>query len=191
MAETRSNMMELGASAPGFELPDTSGRPVKLDDFADYRALLVIFMCNHCPYVRHLSAGLAQFARDYQPRGLGVVAINANDPERFPQDGPEATSREIARAGYTFPYLFDESQAVAHAFGAACTPDFFLYDDGRRLVYRGQFDASRPGNQVPVTGEDLRTAVEALLAGEPVAAEQTPSVGCNIKWIPGNEPVMA
>ncbi len=188
MAETPSRMIELGAPAPDFRLPDTSGQPVALDDFASSAALLVIFMCNHCPYVRHISAGLAQFARDYQPRGLSVVAINSNDPQRYPQDGPEPTMAEIARAGYSFPYLFDATQRVAHAFGAACTPDFFLYDAQRKLVYRGQFDASRPGNKVAVTGADLRAAADAVLAGKPVAPEQTPSVGCNIKWMPGNEP---
>ena len=188
MAETPSNMTELGAPAPAFRLPDTTGTTVTLDHFADSAALLVVFMCNHCPYVKHISGGLAAFARDYAPRGLSVVAINSNDPERYPQDGPEPTAREIDRAGYIFPYLFDATQSVAHAYGAACTPDFFLYDGERRLAYRGQFDASRPGNNVPVTGNDLRAAADALLAGEPVATEQKPSVGCNIKWKPGNEP---
>ena len=148
-------------------------------------------MCNHCPYVKHISAGLADFARDYASRGLQTVAINSNDPDRYPQDGPEPTAREVQRAGYIFPYLFDATQEVAHAYGAACTPDFFLYDAERRLVYRGQFDASRPGIGQPVTGADLRAAADALLAGQPVAADQTPSVGCNIKWKPGNEPAAA
>jgi peroxiredoxin len=188
MAETPSNMIELGAPAADFQLPDSNGRIVRLADFAASDALLVMFICNHCPYVKHISAGLAQFARDYQPRGLAVVAINANDPERYPQDGPGPTREEIARAGYTFPYLFDADQAVAHAYGAACTPDFFLYDRDRKLAYRGQFDGSRPGNALPVTGADLRAAADAVLAGEPVPEPQIASVGCNIKWSPGNEP---
>lgn len=188
MAQTASQIIALGAPAPDFRLPDTAGAPLSLAHFEDSAALLVVFMCNHCPYVKHISGGLAAFARDYAPRGLSVVAINANDPERYPQDGPEPTAREIERAGYIFPYLFDETQSVAHAYGAACTPDFYLLDGERRLAYHGQFDASRPGNSVPVTGNDLRAAADALLAGEPVPAEQEPSVGCSIKWKPGNEP---
>jgi peroxiredoxin len=188
MAETPSKMIELGAPAADFQLPDTTGSIVRLTDFAASDALLVMFICNHCPYVKHISAGLAQFAQDYQPRGTAVVAINANDPERYPQDGPAPTRQEIARAGYTFPYLFDADQSVAQAYGAACTPDFFLYDRDRKLAYRGQFDASRPGNLQPVTGADLRAAADAVLAGEPVPEPQIASVGCNIKWSPGNEP---
>lgn len=181
-------MIELGAAAPDFQLPDTAGKIISLAELAESPALLVMFLCNHCPYVKHISAGLAEFARDYQPRGLAILAINSNDPERYPQDGPAATAREIQRAGYTFPYLFDTTQRVALAYGAACTPDFFLYDRHRRLVYRGQFDASRPGNTLAVTGADLRAAADAVLTGAPVPGEQIPSVGCNIKWAPGNEP---
>jgi len=188
MAETPSSMIELGAAAPEFQLPDTTGKIVRLADFADSPALLVMFICNHCPYVKHIAAGLAEFARDYETRGLSLVAINSNDPERYPQDGPGPTREEIQRAGYTFPYLFDGDQSVAHACGAACTPDFFLYDAERRLAYRGQFDASRPGSQLVITGADMRAAADAVLAGQPAPQPQIPSVGCNIKWSPGNEP---
>lgn len=181
-------MPALRTLAPDFRLPDTNGKLVGLTDFADASALLVMFICNHCPYVKHIRAGIAKLARDYQKRDLAVVAINANDAASYPEDSP-AKMREEARAnGYTFPYLYDESQAVAKAYGAACTPDFFLFDRSRRLVYRGQFDDSRPGNGVPVTGNDLRAALDAVLAGLPVSTKQKPSVGCNIKWKPGNEP---
>ena len=192
MARTPSTMVELGTPAPDFRLPDmrreAGGRPVALEDFRDAPALLVMFICNHCPYVKHIQKELAAFARDYQPRGLAVVAINANDAERYPDDAPERMAEEAEAAGYTFPYLFDETQEVAKAYRAACTPDFFLYDRQRRLVYRGQFDDSRPRNDLPVTGKDLREAVEAVLAGRPVPEDQKPSLGCNIKWKPGNEP---
>jgi len=188
MAETPSTMAPLGALAPDFRLPDTNGRLVSLSDFAKAPAMLVVFMCNHCPFVKHIRTGLAQFARDYQPRGLAMVGINANDVASYPEDSPAKMAEEVKAAGYTFPYLYDEAQTVAKAYRAACTPDFFLYDRDRRLVYRGQFDDSRPSNGRPVTGSDLRAAVDAVLAGRPVPAEQRASIGCNIKWKPGAAP---
>ena len=175
-------MLPLGTAAPDFRLPDPAGEQHALSDFAEDPALLVAFICNHCPYVQHIRAELARFGREYQAKGLGVVAISSNDVATHPQDGPREMAAEAASVGYTFPYLYDESQDVARAYQAACTPDFFLFDGDRELVYRGQFDGSRPGNDVPVTGEDLRAACDALLAGEPVPADQTPSMGCNIKW---------
>jgi peroxiredoxin len=181
-------MLDLGTPAPAFRLPDPAGQVHGLEDFAASPALLVAFICNHCPYVKHIRTALAAFARDYQPRGLAVVAINANDVTSHPDDSPGKMAEEIRAAGYTFPYLYDESQSVARAYRAACTPDFFLFDRDRRLVYRGQFDDSRPGNDAPVTGGDLRAAVDLLLAGRPIPPEQKPSIGCNIKWRPGNEP---
>ena len=189
MVLTPSTMVELGTPAPDFHLPDPSGREWALSDVAGEGGLLVAFICNHCPFVIHLRHGLAEFARDYQARGLGVVGINANDVATHPADSPERMAEEVERVGYTFPYLFDESQEVAKAYGAACTPDFFLYDGDRGLVYRGQFDGSRPHSGVPVTGEDLRAAADALLEGRAPPAAQTASIGCNIKWKPGNEPV--
>jgi peroxiredoxin len=188
MSRTLSTMLELGTPAPDFSLPDTEGKSVSLANFAAADALLVVFMCNHCPYVKHLRDALAAFAREYQPRGLAVVGISANDVGTHPQDGPAEMAAEASAAGYSFPYLYDESQETAKAYRAACTPDFFLFDKDRRLVYRGQFDDSRPGNTVPVTGDDMRAAVDAVLAGAAVATEQKPSMGCNIKWRPGNEP---
>lgn len=188
MARTPSTMPELGLPAPDFSLPDPSGRIYSLQDFTDAKALLVVFMCNHCPFVIHLREALSAFAREYQAKGLAVVGINANDITNRPDDSPAMMAEEINRAGYTFPYLFDETQQTAMAYQAACTPDFFLYDGDRKLVYRGQFDGSRPGNDVPVTGADLRAAAEAVLAGEAIAEQQSPSLGCNIKWRPGNEP---
>jgi peroxiredoxin len=182
MAETPSTMLPLGTPAPDFRLPDTTGTLVALGDFKAAPALLVVFMCNHCPFVMHIRAGLAQFARDYQPRGLAMVGINANDVAGYPEDSPAKMAEEVRRAGYVFPYLYDETQAVAKAYHAACTPDFFLYDRDRRLVYRGQFDDSRPSNGRPVTGADLRAAVDAVLQGTAVSADQRPSIGCNIKW---------
>jgi peroxiredoxin len=187
-----SRMIALGAPAPEFALPDVvSGRIVRLADFASAQALLVAFICNHCPYVKHIAAGFLAFAREYQPKGLAIVAISANDPAAYPEDAPEAMAREAQRAGYPFPYLFDETQAVARAYGAVCTPDFFLFDRARKLAYRGRFDASRPNSGVPVTGADLRAAADAVLAGRPASAEQHPSVGCSIKWKPGNAPEYA
>jgi peroxiredoxin len=192
MALKESRMVALGSPAPDFALPDVvTGRTVRLADFASAPALLVAFICNHCPYVKHVRAGFVAFAREYQPKGLAVVAISANDPAAYPEDAPEAMAREAKNAGFTFPYLYDETQVVARAYEAICTPDFFLFDRDRRLVYRGRFDASRPGSNVPVTGADLRAAVDALLAGRPVPAEQHPSMGCSIKWKPGNEPAYA
>ena len=188
MALTPSTMLPLGTAAPDFNLPDTQGHDTALADFKTAPALLVAFNCNHCPYVKHLRAGLAQLARDYQPRGAAIVAISANDVANYPEDGPAKMKAEARSAGYIFPYLYDETQAVAKAYRAACTPDFFLFDAARKLVYRGQFDNSRPGNGVPVTGQDLRAALDAVLAGKPVPADQKPSIGCNIKWKPGHAP---
>ena len=188
MALTSSTMLALGTPAPDFNLPDTNGKMVSLADFNDKQALLVIFMCNHCPYVKHIRAVLAQFAREYIPRRVGIVGINSNDATNYPEDSPARMAQEVKSAGYLFPYLYDESQAVAKAYRAACTPDFYLFDKSRRLVYRGQFDDSRPGNGIPVTGKDIRAALDAVLAGRPVTGRQTPSIGCNIKWRPGNEP---
>lgn len=188
MVLTPSTMVALGAHAPDFRLPDPSGREWTLSDVEGRSGLLVAFICNHCPFVKHLRRELAEFGREYRARGLGVVAINSNDVTTHPADSPERMAEEIDEVGYTFPYLFDESQTVARAYGASCTPDFFLYDGGRRLAYRGQFDSSRPGSGAPVTGEDLRAAADAVLDGRAPPADQHASVGCNIKWKPGNEP---
>lgn len=184
-----STMMPLGTQAPDFSLTDVvSGRTVTLQDFDDRDALLVMFICRHCPYVAHVRPALAALAREHIDSGLGIVAISANDPDAYPEDAPRGLAAEAVEAGYTFPYLFDETQEVAKEYTAACTPDFFLFDRRRRLVYRGQFDSSRPRNGVPVTGEDLRAAIEAVLEERPVSEDQRPSVGCGIKWRPGNEP---
>ncbi len=188
MARTPSTMLPLGTPAPDFTLPDPRGGSVSLADVRTGEGVLVVFLCNHCPFVKHIREGLAAFARDYRKRGLEVVAISSNDVEAYPEDGPEAMRREAEEAGYDFPYLFDETQEVAKAYRAACTPDFFLFDGIGALVYRGQFDGSRPGNDIPVSGNDLRKAADALLAGEAISKEQVPSVGCNIKWKPGNAP---
>jgi peroxiredoxin len=188
MAATPSTMLPLGTEAPAFRLPNVDGRMVSLADAAGAPAVLVAFLCNHCPYVRHIRHELARFGRESQAEGLAVFAISSNDVAQYPDDGPAKMREEAASVGYTFPYLFDETQEVARAYRAACTPDFFLFDGARRLVYRGQFDGSRPGSDVPVTGADLRAAVEAVLAGRPVSADQKPSLGCNIKWKPGNAP---
>jgi peroxiredoxin len=181
-------MLELGTEAPGFSLPDTDGRKVSLQDFRDAKGLLVMFICNHCPYVKHVQGELARVGRDYMPRGVAMVAISSNDATNYPDDAPDKMKEEKARVGYPFPYLYDETQAVAKAYRAACTPDLFLFDRARRLAYRGQLDGSRPKNTVPATGKDLRAALDAVLAGRAVPAEQVPSVGCNIKWKPGNAP---
>ena len=181
-------MLPLGTAAPDFELPATDGKTVALADFGGKPALLVVFMCNHCPYVKHIRAGLAQIARDYLPRNVAVAGINSNDVANYPDDSPAKMAAEVKAAGYLFPYLYDESQSVAKAYHAACTPDFFLFDRGRRLVYRGQFDASRPGNGMPVTGKDVRAALDAVLAGKTTSKFQAPSIGCNIKWKSGGEP---
>ncbi len=188
MALTPSTMLELGSPLPPFRLPDPSGKVVASDEFKDSPALLVAFICNHCPYVKHLRVELAQFAKDYQGSGLSMVAINSNDVSNYPDDSPAKMAEEVEQVGYVFPYLYDESQEVAKAYRAACTPEFYLFDADRRLVYRGQFDDSRPESGRPVTGADLRAAVDALLAGRPVPPDQTPGIGCNIKWKPGNEP---
>ncbi len=182
MSLTPSAMIELGTALPAFRLTDLDGKVVSSGDFAGSSGLLVAFICPHCPYVRPIRAGFATAAAEFQRRGLAVVGINSNDVATVPEDGPDGMRQEVREAGYTFPYLFDETQEVAKAFGAACTPDLFLFDGQQRLVYRGQFDASRPKNGVPVTGADLRLAVDALLAGRALPATQQPSIGCNIKW---------
>ena len=188
MVAVNSTMLPLGTRAPEFHLPDTNRKTVSLADLKNAPALLVVFMCNHCPFVKHIRAGLAQLGRDYQPRGLAMVGISSNDVANYPQDSPSKMAEEARAAGYVFPYLYDETQEVAKAYRAACTPDFYLFDKDQRLVYRGQFDDSRPGNGMPVTGKDLRSAIDVVLAGKPVSANQKPSIGCNIKWKPGNEP---
>ncbi|HWD19717.1 MAG TPA: thioredoxin family protein [Verrucomicrobiae bacterium] len=188
MALTPSTMLPLGTPAPDFSLPDTQGKKTALADFKSAPALLVAFICNHCPYVKHIRSGLAALGRDYQPQGVAIVAISANDVANYPEDSPAKMAEEAREAGYTFPYLYDETQAVAQAYRAACTPDFFLFDADQKLVYRGQFDDSRPGNGQPVSGRDLRAALDAVLARRPVSANQKPSMGCNIKWKSGNAP---
>ena len=188
MVRTPSTMLPLGTQAPNFRLMNVDGRELGLDDFADAPALLVIFMCNHCPFVIHVSEELARLTREYMGRGVAVVGVNSNDVAKHPADSPEQMVAEVENRGYEFPYLYDETQEVAHAYRAACTPDFFLFDGERRLVYRGQMDDSRPDSGIPVTGKDLRRALDAVLAGEDVPADQKPSLGCNIKWKSGNEP---
>ncbi|WP_006786596.1 thioredoxin family protein [Thiorhodospira sibirica] len=189
MARTPSTMLALGTQAPPFSLPDVvTGNTISLDDFAQAKGYLVAFICNHCPFVQMLRHELARFGREYIPQGLAMIAINANDADNFPEDSPEKMQDDARRFAYPFPYLYDQSQATAKAYQAACTPDFFLFDGERRLVYRGQFDGARPGNDVMVTGADMRQAVDALLSGQAITAEQKPSLGCNIKWKPGNEP---
>lgn len=188
MVKTASTMLALGSAFPKFALPNVDGRIVTSEDFPDAPGLLVIFMCNHCPFVIHLREELARFAREYSGKGLAIVGISSNDTAAYPQDGPEAMKTEHKSAGYVFPYLYDETQEIAKAFQAACTPDFFLFDKSRKLVYRGQFDETRPkANQTP-TGRDLRGACDALLAGKPIVEPQMPSIGCNIKWKAGSEP---
>jgi len=182
-------MLDLGTPAPDFSLEDVvSGRTITLDTFSDDKALLVMFICRHCPFVKHVERELARLGIDYAGRGLGIVAISANDAAKYPDDAPPELAAMAEALGFTFPFCFDETQAVAKSYTAACTPDFFLFDEDRTLVYRGQLDDSRPESGIPVTGRDLRAAVDAALAGRPVAAEQRPSIGCNIKWKPGNEP---
>lgn len=183
MALTPSNMLPLGTPAPDFSLPDTvSGRLLSWADVAGTRGTVVMFLCNHCPYVKLIEADLPKLAADFQERGIGFVAISSNDAEAYPQDGPEAMAENATRLGYPFPYLYDQSQEVAKAYQAACTPDFYLFDAAALCVYRGQYDDARPGNGKAVTGADLRAAIQALLDGRPIPSEQTPSVGCNIKW---------
>jgi peroxiredoxin len=189
MAEVPSTRaLALGSTAPEFELPDATGRVHTLDEVRGPQGLLVMFVCNHCPFVIHLAPALAEFARELEGQGIGVVAINSNDAANYPADAPERMSEFVERHGWHFPYLVDASQEVAHAYVAACTPDFYLFDGALSLHYCGQFDASRPRNQEPVTGADLRAAVAAMLAGEAAPLPQRPSTGCNIKWKPGNEP---
>jgi thiol-disulfide isomerase/thioredoxin len=182
MVMTSSTNRELGIIAPNFALPDYDGRIVALGDFAANKAVLIVFWSNHCPFVKHIKQAFAQFAREYQEKDLAIVAINSNDIDAYPEDRPEAMRTDAGKYGFTFDYLLDSTQNVARAYDAACTPDFFLFDRGRRLVYHGQFDSSRPRNSEPITGADLRAAADAALAGKPVRAEQTPSIGCNIKW---------
>ena len=184
MALTESTMaMELGADAPDFALPDVSeGGIVRRDDFRGDKGLLVMFICTHCPYVKHVEKGLAALGKDYENKPIAIVAISSNDATTHPDDSPAGLKQQATTQGFVFPYLYDESQDVAKAYQAACTPDFFLFDSSFKLVYRGQFDSSRPGSGVPVTGEDLRAAMDDVLAGKPVNADQRPSIGCNIKW---------
>jgi peroxiredoxin len=184
-------MLALGTKLPPFALPDLDGQVVSNGDFADAKALVVAFICPHCPFVSHVREAFARMAKEYRSRGVAVVAINSNDADAFPQDDLAGMTREASAAGFTFPYLHDEDQQVAQAFRAACTPDFFVFDRGGRLVYRGQFDGSRPGNAVPVTGSDLRAALDAILGGREVSPTQRPSIGCNIKWKPGRAPSYA
>ena len=187
MTATPSTMLPLGTTMPAFQLPTATGEMVSSEAYAA-RPLLIAFICHHCPFVRHIRHEFATFTTEFQARGLGIVAINSNDSVAFPEDGPDGMIREAQAAGYTFPYLFDETQAVAKAFKAACTPDLFLFDAGGTLVYRGQFDSSRPRSAVPVTGADIRSAATDVLLGNAVSIEQKPSIGCNIKWKRGNEP---
>jgi peroxiredoxin len=191
MARTPSVMVDLGTPAPDFHLPDVvTGKMISLDTFADKTGLLVMFICRHCPYVKHIQHELAKLGRDYQDKDLGIVAISSNDAEKYPDDSPESLKEMAKELGFTFPFCYDETQAVAKAYQAACTPDFYLFDRERKLVYRGQFDDSRPKSDppIPVTGKDLRAAIDALLSGQPISPDQRASIGCNIKWKPGNEP---
>ncbi len=189
MALTPSTMLPLGTQAPDFKLTNVvSGKPVSLADFQQSPALLVVFMCNHCPFVKHVAPGLASLAKEYQAKGVAVVGINSNDAVKYPDDSPEKMKHEAQLRGYTFPYLYDETQSAAKAYRAACTPDFYVFDKDRKLAYRGQMDSSRPDSGIPVTGKDLRAALDAVLGGRQTPEEQKPSIGCNIKWKAGNEP---
>ena len=189
MVKTLSTMLELGTRAPDFSLPDVvSGRAISLASFGDEKAVLVMFICRHCPFVKHVQDELARLGADYRGRGVGIVAISSNDAARYPDDAPERLKEMADELGFTFPVCFDETQDVAKAYTAACTPDFFLFDQARTLVYRGQLDVSRPDSGEPITGRDLRAAIDAVLFDRPVGADQRPSIGCNIKWKPGNEP---
>lgn len=192
MAATPSTMLELGIPAPDFDLVDWSTadgqRRVRLADYASKRAFVVMFICNHCPFVKHIREQLASIGRDYADKDVGIVAINSNDVENYPDDAPEKMAQEAQAAGYTFAYLLDETQEVAKAYKAACTPDFYVFDQAQKLAYRGQLDDSRPQNGIPVTGVDLREAIESVLAGNGAPGKQKPSIGCNIKWKKGNEP---
>jgi len=188
MVMTASTMLPLGMSAPDFNLPDIKGDMVSVADFKESSALLVIFMCNHCPFVKHVLHVMVDLVKEYQAKGVAVVGINSNDVANFPEDSPEKMAKVAKKVGFTFPYLFDQSQEVAKAYRAACTPDFFLFDKERKLVYRGQMDDSRPGSEIHVTGVDLIRAMDAVLAGRDISSDQKPSMGCNIKWKKGNEP---
>lgn len=188
MVKTASTMLALGTKAPDFSLPNVDGKMVALADFNDAPTLLVIFMCNHCAFVKHIAGELAQLTGEYQQRGVAVVGISSNDVSSHPEDSPEQMVHEVELRGYTFPYLYDETQETAKAYRASCTPDLFLFDAERKLVYRGQFDSSRPDSGIPVTGEDLRAALNAVLKGQSVPEDQTASIGCNIKWKVGTEP---
>jgi peroxiredoxin len=188
MSATPSTMLELGTALPPFRLPRLGGGEVSSSEFDSASALLVVFICPHCPFMKHIRHELGRFSRDYMPRGLAMVGVNSNDEVAYPHDGWDGMQAEAEDGGYAFPYLKDDTQAVAKAYRAACTPDFFLFDGARRLVYRGQFDSSRPRNPVPVTGADLRAACDTVLAGQVPSADQRSSIGCNIKWKPGNEP---
>ena len=189
MAKTLSTMLDLGTKAPEFSLPDVvSGKTVSLNDFKDQNALLVMFICRHCPFVKHVQGELARIGSDYRNKSVSIVAISSNDAEAFPDDSPASLKEMAEELGFTFPYCYDESQDTAKAYSAACTPDFYVFDRGRRLVYRGQLDDSRPGNGIPVTGRDLRAALDAVLDGKELNEEQRPSIGCNIKWKDQNEP---
>jgi len=191
MVMTASTMLPLGMSAPDFNLPDIKGDMVSLADFKESLALLVIFMCNHCPFVKHVLPTMVELIKEYQTKGVAVVGINSNDVVSFPDDSPKNMAKVAKKAGFTFPYLYDETQEIAKAYHAACTPDFFLFDKERKLVYRGQMDDSRPGNKIPVTGVDLIRAMDAILAGRDMSSDQKPSMGCNIKWKKANEPAYA
>jgi peroxiredoxin len=183
MARTESAMLPLGISAPDFTLPNVvTKRDLSLKDGAGPKGLLVMFICRHCPFVKHLEKALAQLGRDYEGNGIGIVAISSNDAKNFPEDSPASLAQQAKTIGFNFPYLYDETQEVARAYDATCTPDFFLFDSALKLVYRGQFDSSRPGDGTPITGKDLRAALDAVIAGKPVNPDQRPSIGCNIKW---------
>ena len=183
MAATESNMMPLGTKAPNFNLPDTiSGKHKSLQDLKSDKATVVMFICNHCPFVKHVQKGLVTLSSDYIPKGISFVAINSNDVKNYPDDSPERMKEVARQFGYPFPYLYDESQAIARAYGAACTPDFYIFDKDLKCIYRGQMDDSRPSNDIPVTGKDIRAALDAILAGNLVSEDQKPSIGCNIKW---------
>ncbi|MBI2602591.1 MAG: thioredoxin family protein [Deltaproteobacteria bacterium] len=188
MAHTPSSMLPLGTKAPQFRLPDTEGKMRSLEEFKNAKGYLVMFICNHCPFVIHVRPAIITLAREFQEKGFAVIAIASNDIKAYPQDGPAAMKEEALRHGFTFPYVFDETQDVAKAYQAACTPDFYLFDARQVLVYRGQMDDSRPSNNKPNDGKDLRLAMESVLAGKTPPRDQKPSMGCNIKWKPGNEP---
>ena len=188
MVRTASTMLPLGTQAPDFTLANTDGQRVSLSDFRDKKALVIIFMCNHCPYVKHVAPELTRVSNEYMPKGVGFIGINSNDVIAHPEDNPEMMQVELAKQGYKFPYLYDAEQSIAIAYNAACTPDIFVFDSDHRLVYRGQLDDSRPKTDKPLNGKDLRTALDSILAGKLVSSEQRPSIGCNIKWKEGSEP---